>query len=479
MKSARTRSLSGPWMGRAALTFVLVTLVALVIVPLLVQQRVAALRNDIVNAEPARTLVIQLQFNLVREMAALGELLLSGDAEYARTYAQALAEERTRFRELHQVAESLGPEILRQTARAEALANEWHRRVAATEIVERSRSGDPIDDVPRESPLLEAALGATAAIDEAIIAASAHNREQIAAAERLGLQVTILLAVLALIAAGAVAALDARLRRFADESNAQREEAEGALAETARVNDARAQLIRGITHDVKNPLGAARGYAELLSLGAKGPVHPDQVPLLRGIERSVNSALAIITDLLDVARADSGGLLVRWAPCDVTAVVHESVEQHHGAAATAGLELTIAGGDVPHVIHSDASRVQQVLGNLLSNAIKYTPPPGSVTVAIESTTATVSIHVSDTGPGVPASMRESIFDEFTRLHDGTPLKGHGLGLAIARRVARLLGGDVTAGDAATGGALFTLSLPTDRRAPVGAPASERDQHLRR
>lgn len=78
------------------------------------------------------------------------------------------------------------------------------------------------------------------------------------------------------------------MRRFADESNTQRAEAERALAETARVNEARAQLIRGITHDVKNPLGAARGYAELLAAGIKGPVHADQLPLLQGIARSVN-----------------------------------------------------------------------------------------------------------------------------------------------------------------------------------------------
>lgn len=451
-------------MGRAALTFVLVTLVMLVVVPIFVQRRVDALREEIAAAEPARTLVIQLQFNLVREMAALSELVLSGDAEYARTYTQALTEERTRFQDLHEVAAALGPDIVRLTARAETVANEWHRRVTANRVLERSRAGIEPDELPRESGLLEEALQATAAVDSAIVSAAGRNRDAIAAAEQLGLRVMLLLGLLALIAGGAVAALDARVRRFADESNTQREEAERALAETARVNEARAQLIRGITHDVKNPLGAARGYAELLAAGIKGPVHADQLPLLHGIERSVNSALAIITDLLDVARADSGGLQVRSAACDLGPLVRESVEQHEGAARTAGVELVLTGDRDAGRVYTDAARVQQVLGNLLSNAIKYTPPPGRVAVSISPRADVVVIGVADTGPGVPEAQREAIFDEFTRLHDGTALRGHGLGLAIARRLARLLGGDVTVGDAAGGGALFTLTLPVERRA---------------
>lgn len=463
MRAGRTGSLRGPWMGRAALAFVFVTLVMLVIVPVLVQRRVDALRRDIAAAEPARTLVIQLQFNLVREMAALSELALSGDVDYARTYAQALTEERTGFADLNAVAAELGPEIVQLTARAETLANEWHRRVTANRVLERSRPGLEAGDLPREAALLEDALRATAAIDSAIVRASGRNRTQIAAAEQMGLRVMMLLGLLALIAGAAVAALDARVRRFADESNRQREEAERALAETARVNEAREQLIRGITHDVKNPLGAARGYAQLLATGVKGPVDPDHLPLLHGIERSVNSALAIITDLLDVARADSGGLQVRSEPCEITPLVRGSVEQHLGAARTAGIELVVADVGDAGRIHTDAARVQQVLGNLLSNAIKYTPPPGRVTVTVAQTPDAVAIAVADTGPGVPEAQREAIFDEFTRLHDGSALKGHGLGLAIARRLARLLGGDVTAGEAPGGGALFTLTLPTDRR----------------
>ena len=452
------------WVGRAALLFVLVTLVALVVVPLLVQQRVERLRTEIEAADPARTIVTQLQFNLVREMASLSELVLTGNQEYAATYRSALDAERALFAELRPLVVQLGDDLVAHVDVAQATAERWHRRVAADEIVRRTRGSLAASDISRESPLLEQALQATARIDSAVVRAADGNRREIAEAEQAGIRLTVLLGAFAIAAAIAVAMLDARVRRFAVESEIQRHEAERALAETARVNEARAGLIRGITHDVKNPLGAAKGYAELLMMGVKGPLHPDQLPLLRGIERSVDGALAIIADLLDVARADSGGLTVHLRPTDVDALAREMVEQHRAAAEAAGLVLLHEPAAEPVIAETDATRVQQVLGNLLSNAVKYTPPPGRITVAAAGGEDSVAVRVTDTGPGIPANLREAIFDEFTRVDDEAPVKGHGLGLAIARRVARILGGDLTVEDARGGGSVFSLRLPVkDRR----------------
>src|SRR5690606_1442853 len=118
-------------------------------------------------------------------------------------------------------------------------------------------------------------------------------------------------------------------------------------------------------------------------------------------------------------------------------------------------------------VFTDPTRVRQVLDNLLSNAIKYTPPPGEILVSVNADARdaprmrrAVAIRVSDSGPGIPAEKRQHIFDEFTRLDDND-LKGHGLGLAIASRIARLLGGDldVAESDGRLGGATFVLWLP--------------------
>lgn len=452
------------WVGRAALLFVLVTLVALVVVPVFVQQRVERLREEIEGTDPARTIVTQLQFNLVREMASLSELVLTGDPEYAATYRSALGAERALFAELRPLVANFGDGIIEQVDAAQVAAERWHQRVSADRILTGPPGSPAPSDISRESRLLEDALAATARIDSAIVRAAGDNRREIEQAERAGLRLTILLGALAIVAAVAVAMLDARVRRFAVESELQRQEAERALAETARVNEARAGLIRGVTHDVKNPLGAAKGYAELLAMGVKGPLQPEQLPLLHGIERSVDAALTIIADLLDVARADSGGLAVHIRETDVGALSRDVAEQHRAAAEFAGLTLVHERAADPIVAATDPTRVQQVLGNLLSNAVKYTPPPGRIVVTAGGSDGSVWVQVADTGPGIPPEMREAIFDEFTRVDEAAPVKGHGLGLAIARRIARLLGGDLDVDDAPGGGALFTLRLPvSDRR----------------
>lgn len=118
-------------------------------------------------------------------------------------------------------------------------------------------------------------------------------------------------------------------------------------------------------------------------------------------------------------------------------------------------------------MQSDPRRIRQVLDNLLSNAIKYTPERGAVTVSVgrNAVTGDARVTVSDTGPGIPDDMRAMIFDEFFRLrgHEidsraGAP-SGTGVGLAISRRIARLLGGDLTVSAGVDGGAAFTLTLP--------------------
>ena len=463
------RTLRHEFMARTALGFVLLTLVALVVVPVLGQRRVDALRSDAELSEPARTIVTQLQFNLVRELASLNELLLSGDSSYSSRYAEARAAERVLFEQLEPYATRLGAEVAANHARAQVLAEQWHDRVADEEFVRLRSAGVDTLLVHRELPLFESVLRALGDLDAAIVAAAGVHRDRIIATEQLGVRLTLVLGVLALFAAGAVAALDARVRHFAAESEQRRLEAEQALADSARMADARTRLLRGITHDVKNPLGAAKGYADLLAMGVKGPVSPEQAPLLEGIARSIDGALAIIADLLDVARSDSGGLTVRREPVDLQRVVRDVVEDHRAAAARATHVLDFV-SDAPIVVHTDPARVRQVVENLLSNAIKYTPAPGRITVrtVVEERRGDArapgrgrwaSVRVSDTGPGIPAAMQDVVFDEFARLDDHAGMKGHGLGLAISRRIARLLGGDLGIADGEGPGATFVLWLP--------------------
>jgi PAS domain S-box-containing protein len=244
---------------------------------------------------------------------------------------------------------------------------------------------------------------------------------------------------------------------------------ENLLTAVTEAMEARSRLIRGITHDVKNPLGAADGYAQLLELELRGTLLPEQAKLVAGVRRGIHGALGMITDLLNLSQAKSGGLPVNREPSDLAALAAEAVEDARGAAESAGHVLVL--DDFARVpVDTDPARVREVLGNLLSNAIKYTPAPGTITVRTDETSDDarrprpgrwVAAHVHDTGPGIPLGERERVFSEFHRLHTADQTSGHGLGLAISRLIARLLGGDLTVADEPGGGAIFSLWLPAD------------------
>lgn len=242
------------------------------------------------------------------------------------------------------------------------------------------------------------------------------------------------------------------------------EEAQERRAELERITESRARLMRGFSHDLKNPLGAADGHAQLLEDGILGELAPKQMDSVKRIRRSINAALHLIQDLLELARAETGQIELQCAPADVASVAGEAVADFRAQAEARGLGLDCRVPDTCVTV-TDPVRVRQILSNLLSNAVKYTPQ-GSVSVELECDPeragpkrgAWIAINVQDTGPGVPAEKREQIFHEFTRLDPGAP-HGAGVGLAISRRIARILGGDITLESEVGRGSRFTLWVP--------------------
>ena len=248
-----------------------------------------------------------------------------------------------------------------------------------------------------------------------------------------------------------------------------RAEAEQQREQLERVTESRARLMRGFTHDVKNPLGAADGYAQLLELGILGSLSEKQLQSIQRLRRSIGTSLHLIHELLELARAEAGPIDIERVPTDVAALIRETSEDFRAQATAAGLRLDVRATDALQTM-TDPARVRQILANLLSNAVKYTAT-GGITVGVGRRTVGrgprsgdwIAIDVSDTGPGIPVSKQELIFQEFTRL-DPKAQHGAGIGLAISRRIARLLGGDITVESHADGGAgrgsTFTLWLPT-------------------
>jgi signal transduction histidine kinase len=356
-------------------------------------------------------------------------------------------------------------------------AEEWHGRATEGEML--AGDLDPqvyAERVPSEHAMWEHLLTSLDGLRETLVAEEARVRSEILALERARTATGAVLILLAALSAVAAAWMGFHIQRL-------RLQAERRGRELDRLMASRAHLIRGITHDVKNPLGVISGYAELLELGTIGQERSRFV--LGRIREASGNALELVDDLLELSISEVGELRLDFRRVDVGELVAASVSQHTVAAEKAGLQLTTTVAGELTEVTTDARRVRQILGNLLSNAIKYTPAGGSVHVSLEPSPADgdrqrVAIRVADTGPGIPQAKLEEIFHEFARLEPGAE-RGTGLGLTISRRIARALGGDVTVSSTEQQGSTFTFWLPQNpaselQRAPGNQPHGSTPLH---
>lgn len=241
--------------------------------------------------------------------------------------------------------------------------------------------------------------------------------------------------------------------------------AEQRRVELERVTESRARLIRGFTHDVKNPLGAADGYLALLEQGVHGELSGPQRDAISRARRAIGLALELIRHLLDIARAEAGQLEIHADETDVGEVLHETAETFQAQAGVKRLAFRLEhAAGLPRIV-TDRTKVRQVIGNLVSNALKYTPPGGAVVLRSRLLDGDgagdgrpVVVEVSDTGPGIPGDKLPTLFMEFTRF-DPEAAEGAGIGLAISHKIAQALGAEITVESRPGGGSTFRLHLP--------------------
>ena len=263
------------------------------------------------------------------------------------------------------------------------------------------------------------------------------------------------------------------------------------------------EFLATMSHEFRTPLNAILGYAQLLGMGVLGPATSAQLAHLERLQASARHLLALVDDVLDVAKVDADRLEVRRDVLTTGIAVAAAVTLLQPQATSKGVRLMDLGAGeagVPFV--GDEHRVRQVLVNLLSNAVKFTPPGGEVFVEcgaaeepdpgvqaaardggagrasgahrVAAPASWAYIRVGDTGPGIRPELLGQLFEPFvqgdgalTREHGGT-----GLGLAISRRLARLMGGDLVASGRPGGGAVFTLWLPGAPAQATDAPAAD-------
>ena len=224
------------------------------------------------------------------------------------------------------------------------------------------------------------------------------------------------------------------------------------------------RVMRGLNHDLKNPLGAADGYLDLLLQGFRGELSSEQRQTLERVRALIASGVSILEDVVAYTRASIGELRTHPTETDVPALVRMTMQRHEARAANAGiaLEFRTAEGTQSARAVTDGDLVAQVVDRLLANALDHTPDGGRVEVVVSGDAGGVDVSVSDTGPGVRAEDRERVFLAFERgpaPARGRETAGIGFGLALAKSLTERLHGELQLEESAGTGARFRLRIP--------------------
>jgi signal transduction histidine kinase len=262
----------------------------------------------------------------------------------------------------------------------------------------------------------------------------------------------------------------ARLREAHDKLEAALAQAQSARAAAERASALKDQFLMTVSHELRTPLGVILTGATVL--GSGGVPDEDRAATIDAIRRNAKAQARLVDDLLDVSRGMAGTLRLEVGPVSVADVVRAAVEGVAVAADAKGVGLRVSIDAAAGRIVGDWTRLQQVVWNLLSNAVKFTPAGGHVHVTVARVDGSVLVTVEDTGIGISREFLPHVFDRFRQEHTGAARQygGLGLGLAIARHLVELHGGEIAAHSEGHGrGARFTLRLPT-ALAPAGAVA---------
>jgi PAS domain S-box-containing protein len=231
--------------------------------------------------------------------------------------------------------------------------------------------------------------------------------------------------------------------------------------EAERANRAKDEFLAIVSHELRSPLNALRGWAFLLG-SAKAPDAALIERATQAIKRNVDHQARLIDDLLDTSRIMSGKLNIERRPLNLVEVVQGALEVVRASAAAKRIAIEFDTQTPEITLEGDAARLNQIAVNLLSNAVKFTPEGGSIKVETNADGAMARFAVSDTGAGIDAEFLPRVFDRFSQADTSTTRRhgGLGIGLALVRHLTELHGGRVAAHSEGEGkGSTFTVELP--------------------
>ncbi len=255
------------------------------------------------------------------------------------------------------------------------------------------------------------------------------------------------------------------VRRSAALLEREKERAEEALVRAERASLAKSEFLSRMSHEIRTPMNGIIGMTVIAMQNIEKPAKV--ADCLKKVTLSSKHLLALINDVLDMSKIESGKIELKRERFDFKVLLESLSTVYYGQAAAKKVEFnTVLAGDVPEALVGDSLRLNQIITNLLSNAIKFTPENGRVTLRVseaggEDGTARLRFDVSDTGCGIAPENLDKIFNAFEQEDAGVAQKygGTGLGLSISRRFSELMGGSLTVESAPGQGSTFTALLP--------------------
>jgi signal transduction histidine kinase len=224
----------------------------------------------------------------------------------------------------------------------------------------------------------------------------------------------------------------------------------------------KSDFVSNVSHELRTPLTAIKGAVDLVLREVAGPLTEKQTHYLTRVRSNTPHLAGLINDLLDLSKIESGKTEMKSSRVSLAGLVPEVVETLRPVAAEKVITVEATISEPSILVWADRDKINQVLMNLIGNAIKFTPAQGRVTVsASRNGKESVQVSVSDTGPGIPQSEKEKIFDKFYQIAQAGDVKpkGTGLGLAICRALVELHGGKIWVESEPSGGSIFYFTLP--------------------
>jgi len=245
--------------------------------------------------------------------------------------------------------------------------------------------------------------------------------------------------------------------------------AEARLQEARIEAESTARVAATMNHEVRGPLNSIVGFTEMIESGMAGPLTEKQTRYLNNVLKASRAMLELITESLDISKMAAGRMEFDIVSLDLRATLESTLDQVAPIAVAKGSGLTL---NCPPglTVLADARRLNQILANLLANAVKHTPGGTSITLRGVAHGDRVEVSVTDTGPGIRSEDLAVLFQEFVQVGDDR--SGSGLGLAVSRKLALLMNGDLAATSRIGGGSIFTIDLP--RPSPAGGRLPDRD-----